>query len=455
MRAVAQNPLIKWLYAAIILINITDLFKFLGAPFRVSLQVVGGAMVFFNLGFLVLSLRDTVTTLREKMLWPLVFMVVVWPLVSLCWALDFDLRQVALQIYYCSSVLCGAVFVRRFGFRAFSRVCGAAIWIGLAGFAISILFPTYYDALGYISDDILDYRGRASGFYLQPNKAAEAIILLGTIYLSLNFKNISSTYAIGLLLLFAVLITGSKGGFIILVTTTMLYTYGRLRHSIAGGAASSKRLVLWMMTIAVPLPLFLAVRLLGSLIAGEVAAPQLEDTLAERVIAMTNWRSPEAETFEGGIENRLALHLQYLSLIEERPWTGFGLSAGKWFFLSGFLINASHNSFIEAALSFGLPYSIALILILLLYWFHRKVATLERLMRNNFVRQFVFVIFAASFFSNNVWESRAVYYIFGSIIGLLSIVRDRREPPQSRPVRSCGKRGAIPETETPAMFTLA
>src|SRR5439155_24801027 len=112
------------LYGLVIVLNFTELFRFVSLFTDTTMQTVGAVLLGVNCVLLVGDYRLTVNALK---CWPVcatMLLVIVWPSLTMIFAPFLDLRQAGLQSYYATLVILVIVAIEKHGLGFFGKLAG-------------------------------------------------------------------------------------------------------------------------------------------------------------------------------------------------------------------------------------------------------------------------------------------------------------------------------------------
>ena len=266
------------------------------------------------------------------------------------------------------------------------------------------------------------YYGRAYGFFLQPNRAAEALTLIFICwFMTVRTRRRLFIFIPVVAFLGVLLTTGSKGGFLVGLLVVIVGLWGRTILSTR--QARLRKADVFLSAVA---PLFIgllvlasALYLVGAYFKSDASLFSADEDLATRIAALTKFGSAGHQLFVESAQDRFSLQAAYLELIRNRPNGGYGLGASNYLQNQSAVAGTSHHMLLEAALEYGVFYSAAWVLFLLYMSVTRRQQHRQQALGSNCVTQFTLAIFLSFFFSNTVLQSRTVFMTLGAVIYLL------------------------------------
>src|SRR6266699_2200475 len=406
-----------------LVLNLTGVFVFAAPLLGVSIADTSLVLLAINLLYLLYRWPSTARLLQIAWVLPWILFFLIWPVLSVVYASEIDIRAIGLQLYYISLVLGAAVFTYVSGWERFRRTVGVSIVITAVGLGLSLLNPAAFDVVGDLIKASTDYGGRAFGFFIWPNTLSANTILMFIIWLAVGRPRLRVETALTILVLLGrVGVTGSRGGFLTALTVVGVFGFDQMRRGMAR----------YHYTRAVRLfagALFAALVIGAVVLSTQAVVNATSSSEAGTVISRLQFlaRGDIGQLIESdpSLGERFFALQQHVALIGQRPWTGYGLGAANRFWEAQEVLIPSHNSFVELAVNFGIPYVIFLILLLsgLVRNGHRSSA--EQFLRSNVFAQFVLAIVLLGMADNTVLYSRTLIVLLGGLLGLLA--RQARE----------------------------
>lgn len=399
----------------ILVLNATDLFRFLAPRFGTSMGLVSLGLLCVQSFYLFARRRYTCRIFRQVDMKCWLLVLLVWPLLTVVYSPVIEFREMGVYFYYASLFCCAVVYCMSRGLGAMRRLLGVSFAVSLFGLVVSMLYPGYFEQVAAISQSRYYFGGRAFGFFMQPNRAAcsLSLLFLGWYASWRNRTSMRGEAALALLLA-AVLVTGSRIGTVAaLILCAIIIT-----HDWRKSVASLARLAcLFRRTV------FLAACLAGAVVGMYCVASSgaFHVKLSERIALLGRARLSEHTLAEdASLTARLDAQKVYRSLIWSRPIWGHGLGANTHYAERGDVLVRAHSSIHTLAMQYGVFYPITFILLLLVRMCcHPRRLHLENILGTNTILQFVAVTLLIFMISGGIDHSRAFYTVFGMIAAAL------------------------------------
>ena len=91
-----------------------------------------------------------------------------------------SVRHLAVLFYNLSIVLAAATYVVMNGWARLRQLAAIAVVVTIVGLLLSWLVPGMFAAAAQLTESRQDFQGRAFGFFLQPNIAAENTVFMAS-----------------------------------------------------------------------------------------------------------------------------------------------------------------------------------------------------------------------------------------------------------------------------------
>lgn len=407
------------LFRFVLLINLTGLVT-LAAPV-IGLPIASVSILLLALNLLYLCYRWPVTwrLLTARSLWPWFVLFLVWPIATVFYTPLVDSRRIGLSVYYMSLFLSVAVFVLVRGWHAFRSVVGMAILLTALGLGLSWLRPSAFAVAAELANATTDYGGRAFGFFLQPNVAAESTIFMYVVWFASGMlRKLPKASVEGLGLVVMVGSTGSRAGILIavgLMTLLLLDTMQRQTGKTRARWSSGVRLVTGTAAFAI----IIAVVGIGVVtIEARMSLSGIGWLLQRDEVSAPGQQVTEASE-DASVGLRVFSLQQHATLVAERPFTGYGLGATARLLEAEQVTIATHNEFMEIAVNFGLFYVVLFCALLYGLIKHPQRRHVEGALKSNAYIQIVVVLIVGCLASNTILESRTVIAVVGALQVLL------------------------------------
>lgn len=278
---------------------------------------------------------------------------------------------------------------------------------GLASIVLPNVFQSFADV---ISDDILGYRGRAVGFFLQPNSLGMATINLYVFSIVLYQGGQIKRFLVPCF--FTVLITGSRTSLSVFAVVVFIQAIGLFTNSTLIKTREGFKLMkrsLIMLSIAV----IAIVSFLNSSLRNEQSFSNLVTRL--EFYANATEKINELEK-EGSMKDRLEYQAVFKQRIAEKPLFGYGFGVQNQDLQSGVLIGSAHNQYLEVIYQGGILYFIPFISIYLVL----LGITLKFRNNNPYIfwggLSFIVYLIFYGFFANTLFDLRNLYLTIGAFI---------------------------------------
>lgn len=425
----------------IIILNLSYFHLWVAALVGLSFQPIGIAFIVFGFIYLSVNYRLLVFLLNSKWVVLFLFLAGLFPLLSIVYSplIPPPLRFIGYEVLNVSLLLVTIVYIGLKGVYRFGFYCYIAWFIAATGILLSFIRPDLFHSIQLMQAGgeaainpfvevraATEHQGRAFGFYMQPNRAALALVILmlitATSYLErrllLRLMVVSAT---GI----CVLLTGSRGGFLIFITSVLLMVYLEFRR---GGVPTLTGFLPFSRVFQAYLVLF-AMLLVGlgvTFASGDREFSQI-GSVSVRVGSLAEGSSLLNE--DQSVGSRINVVFVYLDRIKDRPLFGHGFISTQYERGRGLLPMASHNSILEMAFLYGIPYT-------MIFWgiFVYLQQLNRRRLRNWYFYDmgmiFIAPLVVGSLVQNTVFDSRYVMIFIG---WYFSICLFRRSIPRDIP----------------------
>lgn len=392
-------------FALILILNATDLFRFVAPQLGVEIGTVSAVLLVINLGYLFCNWPTLMIVLRDRQAqaWCLIFGII--PAFASSYSVTFSVREIGLHGLCCTLFLSAIVFAITRGMQACRHVLLLSFCLGIFGCVLSFLSPGYFNAVADLAGANLEVGERAFGFFLQPNSAAGGLLYL---YIGLCGFFVAKTRSPHYVFLVAFLVLG-------------LMTGSRMVIAIAGiivglsflgrGAIGQRKGTQITQAILIGVSLAVAVSFVNWLTRDS------DSGLAKRVRMVSSLQLTSASSIRDDIslQGRLVAQQRFVRLIAERPLMGYGTGADLFLRDQGVLPASAHSEALSRGLEFGVLY---VLLLMSMVWRLFRTAsrrTLETMSFSPFIMQFC-VAFGVLFVANHVsLNVRAFYVVLGFV----------------------------------------
>lgn len=352
----------------VVFLNVTNLYTLVSGLTGIPFKLIGIGMLGVLSFYVLVNLRSLSILLQHKpFLWFLFFFVAL-PAISVLYSPYIMLRFIG---YYALSgliFLSCIIWIKQEGWQNFCKLVLISWGIGVAAITLSVIVPEFFAPIAMMQAEAeggLDFlqelevssakHSRGFGLYMQPNRAWSALMFHVLILTLVYFydKRFLRFVVLGFSG-FAILLTGSRGGFVMFFIFTGLLI---INEFLSGVRENGK-----LKTGASTLPQYIALGLIGliAFIGANYVASATGDaelTPIERIISSFTTEVDLGE--DASVLGRLQAQLIYLDLIKEKPIFGYGAAASTYMRYMGALPNVSHNNILEIAFIMGIPATIA------------------------------------------------------------------------------------------------
>lgn len=408
----------------IVFLNFTNLYTLLSGVTGVPFRLVGIAFIGLLVVYLFINREIVARISARPEVWIFVVLFIILPTLSTIIAPIFLLSFAGYQVLAGCVFLTVIVWVLKDGYANFTRWIFWSFIIGIVGILLSYLQPGLFESVAYMQAAAsplgvgefetvtvaTERQGRAFGFYMQPNRASFAIALHLLILVFVGYHSrVKSRLAILAVTLFAILLTGSRGGFVYVGLIAGMLVFFELKN----GVRIKGRVFGGMRSI----PAYLFFGLVGLGFVGLAAYIDYdrnpERSAVMRVLNTFFSSQSESLAYDPSIEGRLIAQSDYIQAIKRSPILGHGLGASAVDKYRGALFLSSHNNILETAYNYGIPMTLAMYGYLFWLAFGRGSRAMKDYFRLNYsVAMFTFIL-ASSMVTNIVFE----YRVFPTAMG--------------------------------------
>lgn len=170
--------MLDMLFCILLLLNLTGLFSFIAPQFRVNIAAVSLVLLFLNCLYIIVNHKIALRIFHKKLTFYWFIFLIIWPLLTIIYAPEINLRAIGIQVYFFTLLLATLVYITRNGFKSFHRIVAVAIVISFFGLILSMFKSDFFQSVSSISGKKSVYQGRAFGFFMQPNRAARNLVFL-------------------------------------------------------------------------------------------------------------------------------------------------------------------------------------------------------------------------------------------------------------------------------------
>ncbi|MDP0498069.1 MAG: O-antigen ligase family protein [Verrucomicrobiota bacterium JB024] len=445
IRNITIPRLIGFAAMASVWLNFTFLYMMISGVTGIPFKIVGVLFLAIMALYLMVNYKVTMTVLKKPQMAFFMIVFVCIPAVSVVIAPVLIFRFAS----YC--VLCGMIFltvivwIQQEGWERFSKIIITSWMMGIIGVILSYFFPSFFENIAYMQADASavglgawqDVRvaqenvGRAFGFYMQSNRACLALTVHLLILLPVFLHNKPTWRMIFLgVTFFAVLLTGSRGGFLYMVILTALLFFFEMRNGVRDrhGIQSGVGLL--------PRYLVLGILAVGALVLAETASAnksaKMDDKTAVERILSSFFGNDASLAEDSSVQARLMAQVQYVGSVLRSPIIGHGLGASDYQKFTGGLYLSSHNNILETAYSYGIPMTLAMYGFLIYLCFTPQTKHMRDFFRYNFSWITLMLMLAASFATNTLFDYRIFPVLMGFWLAMLYFPTSSNQPPFHR-----------------------
>ncbi|MFP4501373.1 MAG: glycosyltransferase [Candidatus Hydrogenedentota bacterium] len=402
------------LFVIVLFLNATSLFRFVAPQLGVSIGLVSIALLLFTVFYLVVKLRYTLPVFLRSGMGGWLLVLLVWPLLTVVYAPTAQPRELGLLFYYFTLFLGTVVYAAANGVPALRRLFALSLVVSLAGMALSVVLPSYFETVAALGEARTHYQGRAFGFFMQPNRLAQSILLLFIGWFALwRRKNTVLEVLIILGFLGVMFLTGSRTAIGLAGITAALIIGYSWRAQILR-ARYVLRITLLVLCVAV------------GVAGARLYLSTLDDGpgfgLFKRMDTMLSLEFLDTQELveDRSVQERLETQRVYLALIRERPVLGRGFGADVAMQEDGRIFLSAHSRALTSAMEYGVVYPLAFVLLLVSLYFRRGRRTAHDMFGTNTVTQFVTVLLIMFVMSGGILDFRAFYIVLGLVYAAVS-----------------------------------
>ncbi|RKY23907.1 MAG: hypothetical protein DRP83_08475, partial [Planctomycetota bacterium] len=140
--------MIDKLFFVVLILNATGLFRFIAPQVGVSIGQVSLVLLVLNIFYLVAKIRYSKPLFLRVGMGGWLFVLLLWPLLTLLYAPSFDVREIGLLLYYFSLFFGSVVYTVSNGLGAMRRVMFVSLIVTIVGMPLSMMAPQYFEAVG-------------------------------------------------------------------------------------------------------------------------------------------------------------------------------------------------------------------------------------------------------------------------------------------------------------------
>lgn len=407
--------ILGWIAMAVVFLNLTNLYTLISGLTGLPFRFVGIAFIGILGLYVVSSIRDLKRVLSCKPFVAFLVLFTLIPAVSVFIAPITMLRFSGYNVLSALIFLTSVIWLMQNGWERFCKIILISWAVGVFFIVLSYFLPGFFapiaemQAIANQQDSVWgqiriaqEGQGRAFGLYMQSNRASLALALHLLILLPTFFHNrpIGRMVILGVTF-FAVLLTGSRGGFIYVIAVTgLLFVFEMLRgvrqggHVVSGLSLLPRYFALGILAIG----LFT----LAALYGGQTRA---EQSPVDRI--MNSFFDDSVDlTADASVQARLYAQQVYIQKIAGRPVIGHGLGASDYERYMGTMPLSSHNMILETAYAYGIPVMLACYGLLFFLAKSPQSRKMRSYFRYDLSSMLVIFFVMASFASTSVFDYR-------------------------------------------------
>lgn len=420
---------IDLLAKVVILLNISNLYVFVSGVTRIPFSLFGISFVVILSLYCLINRRLVAQVIFTRYALPWVILFVLLPIASVVIAPLFLKQYVAYHILSLLIFSSTLVWFLKEGYHSLAKWIFVSLAIGLVGVLLSYFFPGQFERIATMqqvaavgeASQIGEVRistaeqGRAFGFYMQPNRAAYAIMVH---FILLAFTSLYLRPKLRLLLLvfcgFVILLTGSRGGFIYFASAALalcffeIFLGQRVGRVVLSGIRSVPRYAFFFILALVVCS--------AALFLDYSRNPEASVVL--RIFESLQGLFSSDYKYDASVEGRLIAQEYYIKGILGSPIWGHGLGAAEYGKFFGSLFLSSHNSYLEAAYAYGIPMAFAMYGYLIYMANSRPARRIREHFRASLPWVIAIYFIMASFITNTVFDYRVFPFVMAYWAGL-------------------------------------
>ena len=418
MKSLTPERIFDYLLIVVVFLNFTNLYTFLAGMTGLSFKVVGILFILFMAGYCMVNSASLSRFLSVKPVILFLALFVIIPIVTLAYTPFRDLRYVGYTINFGMIFLVTGIWILKYGWMRFSKVILLSWACGITGIVLSYFIPSLFEAVALIQEQSAggtsswsvveiaeSSQSRAFGFYMQSNRASHAVMmhLMLLIPFFLHDRYYARIVVLGISF-GAILLTGSRGGFLIICGFSFLLFFYELKNGlrtkaglVSGFSALPRYMVLLAVGVLVALFILSVSIQTSNTQAGNSAVTRIFDSLFSSDYSLATDLSVQA---------RLQAQDVFIERILERPIFGHGHFSTQFGKYTGHIPLAAHNMYYELAYEYGIPLATACYIYLFYLPFCREAKAVTHYFRYNPMLILVSVLCVYTFVSNTVFDLR-------------------------------------------------
>ena len=415
--------MIDKLFAFILILIITEATN-LAASAIGSYQAVSLVILALTVIYLIINIGRVILLLTNGYVFTWLILLLIWPLLTIPLAGIFDERRLALQIFYFSLFMSSIVLYEKKGWNFIRNIMIASLAVTAAGVFISLLKPELFSFAASAQKnwgDSVDFKGRAFGFYLQPNRAANAVTFIVICCMAGQRSKSIYIQLLPLLIGFAIIaLTGSRGGavvYVIVLSICLLYKsryYNRFITQSAGLSYLRKASV----------PLIVCVIVIGAGLASysayQVRSGLSDQSLVDRFTSLFSISNESGDSLSDdmSVTSRFRVKKQAVVIIAQKPILGHGFDAMQRYKRIGKLDLSTHDMYLKTIMEYGIIYFVVYAWMITYLYFNRNRKMMSAALGSNIVTQFIACLLLSSLIINTIDTSKLYCFVLGAIVSL-------------------------------------
>lgn len=335
----------------------TDAYRltaFAGVGIGPTAVLLAGAL----LVFIAVNARQVFYWITQRRMRAVLLVYLLWPLVTVFYSNGLDVAGELAALAVKTLVIVGAtIFFLLSDEQASVRLMLTCLFVSAAGAVASVVGPQFFDPLRAAAEAVDVFDGRAFGFQLQPNALAISVVFLSLAALA----GATGKWRLIAIIATVAVVAASASRFSILLFIVALVLFAGVpqnrRQSIARALFARSRAV-WVL-----LSLWLAAVAIFNLFG--LSEYAYDGNIFDRLNAVLGGSINQSIDQDGigSLNLRLEAQWVYFDHVMQHPFIGYGIGTEAAMKMSGEIVMAAHSSFLEQALNYGFPYSIALLLV--------------------------------------------------------------------------------------------
>ena len=364
--------LLNYISIFIVFLNFTNTYLFISGISGLAFQHVSLLMMsafVLNICANFKTLHDLIIRRKILILFLLIFCVL--PMLGVFLSPYVMMRFVGYYVLSALIFINVILFIKKEGFAIFKRYLFYSYLWTLFGILLSYLAPNLFYTISQMQAQAMGMNSvwgeikvgeashaRAFGFYMQPNKAYTAVLFHLFILVTAFFnKNLYGRLFLYISAFGAILLTGSRGGFLMFFIFVLLVLLSEILH---GGRNKFNRKVSFTSFIPAYFSLFIGLNIVAVtlMIFGKSSFLGEGLNVVQKIIQTFSTAQSQGILSDASVFYRIKAQSEYLSFIFQDPFKmiiGYGVGASDYYKYFGDLSNSSHNNFLEVVFEHGLP----------------------------------------------------------------------------------------------------